>query len=270
MRLARAITVATVLATAIARPHAALSHEQLFPLEAASTEWQDPEGRDDSGENRWQRMLRRPLSSQPSASHAAAGADYSGNDHPFCGDAENGQQLAPRVLANLNSVVHELAMSGRKSPAISSTSSGRAVARLNDQRLAARRSLEKHDETERWPVDPRGWNPAIPHRIGLLAVGILASIGIYESIIWAAQLLGLSLFWTQTAPLFIGIGAGVLLLWVGNWALCQLERSQSEALGRVRRLAATAGLKVRFVSATAKDALIARANATAGARQVNL
>jgi hypothetical protein len=112
-----------------------------------------------------------------------------------------------------------------------------------------------------------GWYLA---RLGVVLASAVSGAVIGAALFTMAETATLSLLWGVFVPVFVGVTAGLLLVWLGDWAIDRLEELPADTLGMVRATAASAGLKVKFVSEAEKDDMIARAKAAGQTKQVML
>ncbi len=254
MHLPRAVTISTVIATAVARPHAALSHEQLFPLDG-SREQRHIYDRD-HGDGRKQAPLHATGTSTSDAA-TPSHEDTSGAElilrHAAAAEsfARPAIHLRPRSLAGATTaaavVPWETAPRERRGP-------------------SHRLQMRQHSLI----FNPRtldGWYLA---RLGVVLASAVSGAVIGAALFTMAETATLSLLWGVFVPVFVGVTAGLLLVWLGDWAIDRLEELPADTLGMVRATAASAGLKVKFVSEAEKDDMIARAKAAGQTKQVML
>jgi hypothetical protein len=275
MHLRRAITLSTLLATAFAQPYAAFSHKQLFPLD---------------GERRGNRQLpvkeakpdRRDTSSSPTSSVATSGK-HANSGHPVAEavdhhDSYDQLPLRQRAFASgaaASSVAERGGDSGnsRISGGSALTLPGAAVPatvttvarRLHQPGIRRHHALQKRA----W-WNPFDWERELQELMAKLAwgvVGLAAGVGIYRAVSDVALGAGVSALWSSALGIFLAFVGAVLIISLSSWVIDRarrpVDRSRSDTTNRLeeatRRVAAAAGHKVRFVSTSTRDALMARA-----------
>jgi hypothetical protein len=259
MHLPRTVTSSTALATAIARPHEVLSHEQLFPLDDHREQRHIYDR--DRGTGPKQAPLRDAKATTTSDAATAAHADSFG--------AMPVGSCAIAAESSGRATIHLQPRSLAGAPATTATVA--AVPSLMPSPRGQRR--RSHQLQKRQYSDiffPRRWDGWLLARVVVFLAGLVGGSAIGAVAMTAVELANLSLLVTTILPIVVGVASGLLLIWLGNWAIDRLHERHADALDKVRAMAAGAGLKVKFLTAAQKDGLIARAKAVGQTKQVTL